>query len=59
MPSKQDISEGVWGTVLQDPRAKVKAGLPESQFPRVLFTLLDDHTSMARPLRHVEVNQSA
>jgi hypothetical protein len=35
MPSKRDMPEGVCGTVPQDPRAMVKAVLPEPQSPRV------------------------
>jgi hypothetical protein len=34
MPSKRDMPEGVCGTVPQDPRAMVKAVLPEPQSPR-------------------------
>jgi len=35
MAEKQEASEDAYGAVLQDPRDKVKAGLPESQSPEV------------------------
>src|SRR3954466_8780774 len=35
MPEKQETLEGVEGAVLQDPRDRAKAGLPESQSPAV------------------------
>ena len=35
MPEKQEMLEGAEGTVLQDPRDKAKAKLPESQSPVV------------------------
>ncbi len=35
MSEKRETSEGTYGVVLQGPRDKVKAGLPESQSPAV------------------------
>ena len=35
MPEKQETQEGAEGIVLQDPRDKAKAILPESQSPAV------------------------
>jgi hypothetical protein len=33
MPLKREMPEGVYGSVPQDPRDMVRAGLPEPQFP--------------------------
>ena len=35
MPEKREPPEGAEGAVLQDPRDRAKAGLPESQSPAV------------------------
>ena len=35
MPEKRETPEGAEGAVLQDPRDRAKAGLPESQSPAV------------------------
>lgn len=35
MPEKREVLEDAEGAVLQDPRDKAKAGLPESQSPAV------------------------
>jgi hypothetical protein len=40
MPLKQEESEGVYGSVLQDPRNMVKAELLESQSPVMKANIL-------------------
>ena len=50
MAEKQEVSEDAEGTVLQDSRDKVKAGLPESQSPGVQRHTHDDSVLSPCPL---------
>jgi hypothetical protein len=48
MSEKQGTWEGVYGVALQDPRDRVKAGLPEPQSPAVELHTRRDHAWMRR-----------
>ena len=52
MSEKQGTSEGVYGGALQDPRDRVKAPLPASQFPAVEPHTRRDHAWMRRHHEH-------
>ena len=60
MPEKQESPEGADGAVLQDPRGRAKATLPESQSPVVeLHTRCYNAWTAAPQERIVRVLRSA